>query len=107
MNVSPSNSKITYGNRSTAKSDGTDAVIVKVRLRDYDNQPVPGRAVQLFTSTPGVIITQPPVTDSEGLAIGYVRSNAPGPVIVGARVFPPASSSSSSPSSSSSSASSQ
>ena len=95
MNVSPTNSKVVYGNRSTARNDGTDAIVVKVRLRDYDNQPVPNRAVELIASRDDVTITQPPPTNAEGLTIGYVRSTTAGPVIISARVFPPASSSSS------------
>lgn len=99
MNVSPEHSTISYGNRSSAKSDGTDTLIVKVRLRDYDNRPVPNRAVELVANRSGVIITQPEPTNNEGLAIGYVTATTPGPVIISAKAFPPTSSSSSASSS--------
>lgn len=95
MNVSPANSIVSYGNKGTAKSDGSDTIVVKVRLRDHDNRPVPGRAVQLIADRVGVIITQPEPTNSEGLAIGYVTATTPGPVIISAKAFPPESSSSS------------
>lgn len=97
MNVSPTNSKVLYGRRSTAKSDGIDSVIVCVRLRDHDNNPVPGRVVELIADAPTAIITQPETpTDSAGLAIGYVKSTHPGFVMVSARVYPPNNSSASS-----------
>ena len=97
MNVSPTNSKILYGTRSTAKNDGEDSIIVCVRLRDHDNNPVPGRVVELIADKPEAIITQPATpTDATGLAIGSVRSTEAGAVIVTARVYPPNNSSASS-----------
>ena len=96
MNVSPTHSKITYGNRSSAKSDGVDSIVVKVRLRDYDNQPIPGRGVRLIANRDDVAITQPTVTDQDGLAVGLVRTNVPGPVTISAMALPPTTSSTSS-----------
>lgn len=86
--VSPENSKLLYGVRSQVLADGTTAGVVKVRLRDHKNRPVPNRQVELAASREDVTIVQPPVTDDNGLAIGYVTSSVPGPVTISGRVVP-------------------
>lgn len=90
MNVSPTNSKILYGTRSRAKNDGQDSVIVRVRLRDSKNRPIPGRLVELIADVPEAVITQPTSpTDAEGSAIGYVTCTKEGQVNITARAYPP------------------
>lgn len=88
MNVSAANSKITLGNRPYAISNGADDIIVKVRLRDYDNQPIPNRLVELIADSENVSIVQPELTDSDGAAIGYITATEPGDVAVTAIVYP-------------------
>lgn len=95
MNVSPTHSKLLYGTKPHAISDGEEGILVKVRLRDKDDMPIPGRAVELVADRDGVTITQPAATNAEGLTTGIVRATTPGPVNITARVFPPNSSSSS------------
>lgn len=97
MNVSPTNSKILYGTKPHAKSDGVEEILVKVRLRDARNNPIPNRQVELLADRAGVIIEQPTApTNADGLTTGTVRATTPGPVSISARVYPPSSSSSSS-----------
>ena len=87
--VSPENSKILYGNDARAAADGSDAVAVKVRLRDHKNRPVAGRTVELYTDNADAVIEQPTApTDSEGIALGYVRSATVGNVVINCRVIP-------------------
>lgn len=86
--ISPENSKILYGARARVRADGTEVGVVKVRLRDHRNKPVPNRYVELSASRSDVTITQPPATDAEGLALGYVTSTVPGPVTISGRVLP-------------------
>jgi ribosomal protein S12 methylthiotransferase accessory factor YcaO len=86
--VSPENSKLLYGTRAQVLADGTTAGVVKVRLRDHKNRPVPNRQVELFANREDVTIVQPPVTNADGLALGYVTSAVAGPVTISGRVIP-------------------
>jgi hypothetical protein len=95
MNVSPTNSKLLYGTKPHAISNGEDEILIKVRLRDHKNNPVSNRLVELVADRAGVEIVQPQATDENGLATGTARATTPGPVHISARVFPPAQSSSS------------
>lgn len=96
MNVSPTNSKLLYGTKPHAKSDGVEEILVKVRLRDAQNNPIPNRQVELVADRDGVIIEQPAgPTNTDGLTTGTVRATTPGPVNISALVYPPSSSSSS------------
>ena len=84
----PVQSKLMYGNKHRAPSDGVAAVAVKVRLRDSLGRPVAGRLVELQASRNGVTIDQPGLTNSSGMALGYVRATTPGPVSVSGVVLP-------------------
>lgn len=86
--VDPANSKVLRGTKPEVLADGVQAGVVKVRLRDDKNNPVPGRRVELLADPDTVTITQPGITDAEGSAIGYVRSDVTGPVTISARVIP-------------------
>lgn len=86
--VSPDNSRLLYGNRSQVLADGETAGVIKVRLRDHRNRPVANRQVELLASREDVTIIQPPVTNSDGLAIGYVVSDTAGLVTISGRVLP-------------------
>jgi len=86
--VSPENSKLLYGNRTRVVADGVTAGVIKVRLRDHRNRPVPNRQVELLASREDVTIVQPPVTDADGLALGYVVSEIAGPVTISGKVLP-------------------
>lgn len=86
--VSPENSKLLYGTDSRVLADGTDVGVVKVRLRDHKNQPVPNRLVVLSASRENVTIIQPPVTNADGIALGYVKSSTAGPVTISGTLMP-------------------
>jgi hypothetical protein len=86
--VDPANSKVLYGARPEVLADGTHAGVVKVRLRDDQNNPVSGRRVELHANPTTATITQPGLTNAEGTAVGYVRSDVTGPVTISARVIP-------------------
>lgn len=84
----PAQSKLLYGNKHQATSDGVEAVAVKVKLKDSLGRPVEGRTVELAASRSGVTIDQPGPTDASGQALGYVRATTPGPVSVTGIVLP-------------------
>lgn len=86
--VSPQNSKLLYGSKPQVLADGTQAAVVKIRLRDHWNRPVAGRQTEIIADHSDAQITQPGPTDDEGLALAYVRSTTPGPVNITARVLP-------------------
>ena len=88
--VSPENSKILYATKPHVAADGVTAAVVKVRLRDHENKPVAGRQAQLYSTNTNITITQPGLTNVDGLALAYVRSSTPGPVTLAARVLPEA-----------------
>lgn len=88
MNVSLTNSKLLYGTKPQAICDGQESILVKVRLRDNDNNPISNRLVELLADRTGVEITQPQLTDVNGLATGTVTATTPGPVNITARVYP-------------------
>lgn len=87
-NASPHTSRLLYGTRPLIAANGEDVGVVTVRLRDDKNRPVQGRTVVLTADRDDVVITQPGPSDSEGLAIGYVRSTVPGPVVVRGTIQP-------------------
>lgn len=84
----PAQSKLLFGNDHQAVADGEAAVVVKVRLRDSLGRPVAGRLVELMADRNGVEIEQPGPTDAKGLALGYVRATAAGPVNISGAVLP-------------------
>ena len=84
----PAQSKLFYGNKHRALSDGVEAVAIKVRLRDSLGRPVEGREVELIASRSGVTIDQPSPTDANGQALGYVRATTPGAVSITGVVLP-------------------
>lgn len=86
--ASPNTSKLLYGTKPQVRANGEDAGVVTVRLRDDCNQPVSGRIVLLSADRNDVEIEQPGPTNAEGLAIGYVRSNVPGPVNITGTIQP-------------------
>lgn len=87
-NLSPENSGIFYGTKPHVAADGVQKATIKVRLRDYQNQPVAGRQAEIIADRDDVIIEQPGLTDSTGTATATIRTTTPGPVIVTARVLP-------------------
>lgn len=86
--VSPQNSRILYATEPHVPANGVDPAIIKIRLRDHNNLPVAGRQAEIYTSSSNVTIIQPGLTDTNGLALAYVRSNTPGQVTIAARVLP-------------------
>jgi hypothetical protein len=97
--ISQTNSRLLYGVRPRAEANGSDEVVIKVRLRDADKKAISGRQVELYVTAglapsngpnlAGIEIVQPDVTNDNGLAIGYIKSTVAGPVYIHARAFPP------------------
>lgn len=88
--VSPIKSKLLYGTKPIAPADGDAFVLVKVRLLNSRDEAVVGVAPELFADREGVEIVQPAPTDNTGLTTGYIKATTPGPVVIRARVYPPA-----------------
>jgi hypothetical protein len=86
--VSPTNSKISFATKPHVRANDVDVIAIKVRVKDINNAVIPSRAVEIFTDAPNVTITQPQPTDNAGLAVGYARCSAVGPVVFRARVLP-------------------
>lgn len=87
-NASPHTSRLLYGTRPLIAANGEDAGVVTVRVRDDQNRPVQSRTVILTADRDDVVITQPGPTNAEGLAIGFVRSTVPGPVVIRGTIQP-------------------
>lgn len=87
-NLSPENSGIFYGTKPHVAADGVQEATIKIRLRDYQNQPVVGRQAEIIADHADVVITQPDPTDDNGLATATVSSTTPGQVTITARVLP-------------------
>lgn len=86
--VSLTHSNLSYGTNPSVPADGTHTAVVKVCLRDDFDRPVTGRRTELFTDSAGVTIIQPELTNSAGIALGYVSTTTPGLVNIQARVYP-------------------
>jgi hypothetical protein len=86
--VSPENSKLLYGTSPHIAADGVQQAVIKIRLRDNDNQPVANRQVELLTDGEDVSIVQPGLTDANGIALAYATTTTPGSVIISGRVIP-------------------
>jgi hypothetical protein len=86
--VSPEHSKLLYGTRPHIVADGAQQGVVKIRLRDDNDNPVSGRQVELTADREDVAIVQPGLTDANGAALAYVTSTVPGPVNISGRVVP-------------------
>lgn len=87
--VSPTNSKLLYGNKPHALSDGAAKIAVKARLLNEKNRPVANRRVEFAADREGVIIEQPQEpTGPDGLAVALVSAVTPGPVNITAVVYP-------------------
>lgn len=81
-NASPTASKLLHGRSPHVIANGQDPGVVAIRLRDDCNNPIAGRTVVLIANREDVTIEQPGPTDNAGLAIGYVRTATPGPVVI-------------------------
>ena len=84
---SPTNSKLFHGNRPFVLANGKDAAAIKIRLRDNDNDPIAWRQVELVAEGQNVIVSQPVVTQADGVSVGYVTATTPGVVTVRARTL--------------------
>ena len=85
--ISPTLSRIFYGNRPLILANGIDGAAFKVRVKDTDGEPMEGMQVEVVPSRDDVILVQPNLTNNEGLAIGYIKSNTTGPVTLRCRVL--------------------
>lgn len=86
--VSPEHSRLLYGTSPHVAADGAQRGVIKIRLRDDRDQPVPNRQVELTTTREDVNIVQPGLTDITGSALAYITTTTPGPVTVNGRVIP-------------------
>lgn len=87
--ISATNSQLKAVSNPNVFANGQSNVAIRVRLRDQNNAPVVGpRIVQLTCDRADVIITQPPETNANGEAYGYIGSQTPGAAIVSATVLP-------------------
>lgn len=84
---SPTYSKLFHGNKPFVLANGKDAAAIKVRLRDAENNPIPWRQVELVADGQNVIVAQPPVTQADGTAIGYIVATTPGVITIRARTL--------------------
>lgn len=87
-NASPTASKLLHGRSPHVLANGQEPGVVAIRLRDDCNNPVAGRTVVLIADREDVTIEQPGPTDQNGLALGYIRTSVPGPVIVNGIIQP-------------------
>lgn len=85
--ISPTLSRIFYGNRPLVLSNGLDVAAIKVRVKDTDNVAMTEKRVEIVADRADVVIVQPSLTDSAGLAVGYIKSTAIGPVTLRCRVL--------------------
>ena len=84
--ISATFSRVFYGNRPLVLANGVDGAAVKVRVKNVANEPMQEMQVELVTDR-DVLVVQPGLTNAEGLAIGYVRADTPGPVRLRCRVL--------------------
>lgn len=87
--ISPTNSKVLYGSRPLILANGLDSAVVKIRLRDEDNNPINERQAQIIVDRDDVTVVQPNLSDNTGLGIGYIGTKTIGPVTVRVRALSP------------------
>lgn len=75
-------SRISNANKPQVPADGTATAAIAVRLRNDANEPLAGRQVELSANRQDVVVTQPGLTNNEGVAFGYVSSKTRGPVTI-------------------------
>lgn len=85
--ISPTLSRIFYGNRPLILANGVDGAAVKVRVKATDNTPMADMQAEIVADREGVEIVQPTLTNNEGLAVGYVKSTSIGPVTLRCRIL--------------------
>lgn len=85
--ISPTLSRIFYGNRPLILANGLDGASVKVRVKDTAGNPMDGMQAEIVASREGVEVVQPGLTNNEGLAVGYVKSTTTGPVTLRVRIL--------------------
>jgi hypothetical protein len=86
--ISPTNSKLSFATKPQVFANNVDTVALKVRVRNAANQPVKDRRVRIISNEPNTIISQPQLTDINGVAIGYAKTAIAGPVTFTATVLP-------------------
>jgi hypothetical protein len=84
---SPTNSRLLHGNRPFVLANGKDAAAIKIQLRDDENNPIPFRQVELVADGQNVIVSQPALTQPNGIAVGYITATAPGVINIRARTL--------------------
>lgn len=89
MPISPTNSKVLYGARPLILANGIDGAAIKIRLRDENNNPVVDRQAEIIPDRSDVVVVQPPLSNNEGLSIGYIKSSTIGPVTIKVRALSP------------------
>ncbi|MBI4576206.1 MAG: Ig-like domain-containing protein, partial [Planctomycetes bacterium] len=74
----PALSTITVTPEGRFIADGVQAATLTVRLRDAKGKPVPGQPVQLTVSGVGVVVSDPGVTDVQGVASATLAATRAG-----------------------------
>lgn len=85
--ISPTLSRVFYGNRPLVLANGIDGASVKIRVKDTEDQPMYGMQAEIIASREGVEVVQPSLTNNEGLSVGYVKSTSNGPVTLRVRIL--------------------
>jgi hypothetical protein len=85
--ISPTLSRIFYGNRPLILANGIDGAAIKVRIKDTDGAAMEGMQTEITADREDVEIVQPSLTNNEGLGIGYIKSLTSGPVTLRCRVL--------------------
>lgn len=85
--ISPTLSRIFYGNRPLILANGLDGAAIKVRVKDTEDVAMEGMQTEIVADREGIVIVQPTLTNNEGLAVGYIKSTTIGPVTLRCRVL--------------------
>lgn len=85
--ISPTLSRIFYGNRPLILANGIDGASVKVRVKDTTGAPYADMQAELVADRDGVVVVQPGLTNNEGLSVGYIKSTTTGPVTLRCRIL--------------------
>jgi hypothetical protein len=85
--ISPTLSRIFYGNRPLILANGIDGAAIKIRVKNTDNEPMADMQAEFVADRDGVELVQPTLTNNEGSAVGYVKATTIGPVTLRVRVL--------------------
>lgn len=85
--ISPTLSRIFYGNRPLILANGIDGASIKIRIKDTEGAAMQDMQAELVADREGVELVQPGLTNNEGLSVGYIKSITNGPVTIRCRIL--------------------